>query len=152
MIHFNWSVLSVYLWWGSGAMYCYPKPNPKSLLSGRKTSEVQVKQRNWMNIGKKKKRLFWIQTFLTLIQPSLKIARQLLLDTFGNLRFFKSNSVQVIHWFLKKVTDELFLKAYSLLEVLKKLDTPYIIKVFWEIMFLILGDRFISSDPCTNME
>lgn len=28
---FNWSVLSVYLWWGSGAMYYYPKPNPKSL-------------------------------------------------------------------------------------------------------------------------
>lgn len=42
---FNWSVLSVYLWWGSGAMCCYPKPNPKSV------SEEEELQKFKLNKG-----------------------------------------------------------------------------------------------------
>lgn len=51
---FNWSVLSVYLWWGSGAVYCYPKPNPKSVSEEEELQKFKLNKGTEWVLKKKK--------------------------------------------------------------------------------------------------
>lgn len=47
----NWSVLSVYLLMGKWSHVLLSKTKSKVCVRGWRNSEVQVKQRSWMNIG-----------------------------------------------------------------------------------------------------
>lgn len=75
----------------------------KSKVSVRvRTSEVQVKQRNWMDIEKNKKVVLNTDISNPDTAFSYNSKSVVITDTFGDLKFFKSNCVQVIQRFKKK--------------------------------------------------